>query len=156
MDILIFLAFACITIGIFGAVLPILPGLPICYLGLLCLHWSNKVEFGTNFLIFWAIIVLLVTLLDYFTPIWGTKRFGGSQRGVWGCSIGMVVGMFFSPLGIILAPFLGAVIGELTLGYDFKKALKAGFGAFLGFFTGIIAKLIVGGFILYYAIQSIL
>lgn len=156
MEILLLIcAFACIVIGILGCVVPVLPGLPISYVGLLLLHWSSRVEFELDFLILWAFIVVGITLLDFFIPMWGAKRFGGSQRGVWGATLGMVVGMFFPPLGLLIAPFLGAVLGELTHNENTKNALKAGLGTFIGFLTGIIAKLVVGGFILYYAIQAI-
>ena len=150
--ILIILAFACIIVGIIGSVLPVLPGVPLSYAGILLLHFTDKIQFSTPFLIFWAVLVILVQLLDYYVPIWGTKKFGGSKRGIWGCAIGMVVGLFFGPWGIVLGPFAGAIVGELTGGKQTQKAIKAGFGSFLGFLAGIVSKLIVGGFLLYQAI----
>ncbi len=152
---LIILAFACIILGIVGSVLPVLPGVPLSYVGILLLHFTEKVQFSTQFLILWAVLVILVQLLDYYVPIWGTKKFGGSKRGVWGCAIGMVVGMFFGPWGIILGPFAGAIVGELTGGKQTQDAIKAGFGSFMGFLLGIVSKLIVGGFLLYYAIVNV-
>ncbi len=152
---LIILAFACIILGILGSVLPVLPGVPLSYVGILLLHFTEKVQFSTQFLILWAVLVILVQLLDYYVPIWGTKKFGGSKRGVWGCAIGMVVGMFFGPWGIILGPFAGAIVGELTGGKQTQDAIKAGFGSFMGFLLGIVSKLIVGGFLLYYAIVNV-
>ena len=150
--ILIILAFACIIVGIIGSVLPVLPGVPLSYAGILLLHFTDKIQFSTPFLIFWAVLVILVQLLDYYVPIWGTKKFGGSKRGIWGCAIGMVVGLFFGPWGIVLGPFAGAIVGELTGGKQTQAAVKAGFGSFLGFLAGIVSKLIVGGFLLYQAI----
>lgn len=152
---LIILAFACIILGILGSVLPVLPGVPLSYVGILLLHFTEKVQFSTQILILWAVLVILVQLLDYYVPIWGTKKFGGSKRGVWGCAIGMVVGMFFGPWGIILGPFAGAIVGELTGGKQTQDAIKAGFGSFMGFLLGIVSKLIVGGFLLYYAIVNV-
>ena len=150
--ILIILAFTCIIVGIIGSVLPVLPGVPLSYAGILLLHFTDKIQFSTPFLIFWAVLVILVQLLDYYVPIWGTKKFGGSKRGIWGCAIGMVVGLFFGPWGIVLGPFAGAIVGELTGGKQTQAAVKAGFGSFLGFLAGIVSKLIVGGFLLYQAI----
>ena len=98
---------------------------------------------------------MLIQVLDYFIPIWGTKKFGGTKIGVWGSVIGMIVGLFFAPLGIILGPFVGAIIGELIAGKETKLAIKAGFGAFIGFLFGTIAKLIVGGFLIYYYVEAL-
>ncbi|MFV0392524.1 MAG: DUF456 domain-containing protein [Paludibacteraceae bacterium] len=153
--ILLILGFTCIVIGILGSVLPVLPGLPVSYAGILLIHFTDKVQFSTQFLILWGVIVAVVQLLDYFIPIWGTKKFGGSKRGVWGCTIGMLIGLFFGPWGIVLGPFVGAIVGELTGGKQTQEAIKAGFGSFLGFLIGVVSKLIVGGFLLYYAIQAI-
>ena len=152
---LIILAFACIVLGIIGSVLPVLPGIPLSYGGILILHFTEKVQFTLPFLILWAVIILVVQVLDYYVPIWGTKKFGGSKRGIWGCAIGMVFGLFFGPWGIVLGPFVGAVAGELTGGKQTRAAIKAGIGSFIGFLLGIISKLIVGGFLLYYAIVNV-
>ncbi|MHB9055640.1 MAG: DUF456 domain-containing protein [Paludibacteraceae bacterium] len=153
---LIVLGIACIIAGIIGSVLPVLPGIPLSYIGILLLQVTRKVQFSIGFLIFWAVIVIIVQLFDYYIPIWGTKKFGGSKRGVWGCAIGMVVGLFFGPWGIVLGPFIGAVAGEMTGGRQTQDAIKAGMGSFVGFLTGIITKLIAGGFLLYYAVKAVI
>ncbi|HKJ78566.1 MAG TPA: DUF456 domain-containing protein, partial [Prolixibacteraceae bacterium] len=105
--------------GILGGLLPVLPGPPLSYIGLLCLHFTNEHAFTSKFLLFWAAITILVYILDFIIPAWGTKRFGGSRRGVWGSIIGLLIGLFFlGPVGIIIGPFAGAVIGELSTGKD--------------------------------------
>lgn len=132
--------------GILGCVLPVLPGPPLSYIGLLFLHFTEKYQFSNRFLIIWAIITVVVYLLDYAIPVWGTKRFGGSKRGIWGSLIGLVIGLFFfPPFGIIIGPFAGAVIGELTAGKNSGAALKSGFGSFIGFLLGTLIKLIASG-----------
>ena len=153
---LIIIGFVCIIMGIAGTLLPVLPGIPLSYLGILLLHFSEKIQFTSEFLIFWAIMVIIVSLLDFYIPIWGTKKFGGSKRGIWGCVLGMAVGIFLGPWGIIFGPFAGAVIGELSSEKQSKAALKAGFGSFLGFILGVISKLIVGGFLLFYAVKELI
>ena len=153
--ILIITAFTCIVVGIIGSVLPVLPGVPLSYAGILLLHFTEKVQFSIPFLILWLVLVILVQLLDYYVPIWGIRKFGGSKRGVWGCAIGMVVGLFFGPWGIVLGPFVGAIVGELSGGKQTQAAIKAGFGSFIGFLLGIVSKLVVGGFLLYYAIEAV-
>lgn len=157
MDIfLIILAGILLFLGLLGSILPVLPGTPLSYLGILLLHFTSKVEFSIEFLVLWAILVILVQVLDYIIPIWGTKKFGGSKFGVWGSMLGIIVGMFFGPLGIIFGPFIGAIIGELLAGKASKEAIKAGFGSFVGFLLGTISKLIVAGFLIYYYVEAII
>lgn len=137
--------------GILGGVLPVLPGPPLSYVGLILLHLTERYQFSTNFLVIWGIITIVVYLLDYFIPVWGTKKFGGSKRGVWGSIIGLLVGMFlFPPFGIIVGPFAGAVLGELSGGKQSKEALRSGFGSFVGFLVGTLLKLIASGMMAWY------
>jgi uncharacterized protein YqgC (DUF456 family) len=143
--------------GIAGCVLPFIPGPPLNFLGLLLLHLTSGFQFSTEFLILWAIITAVVYGLDLIIPVWGTKKFGGSKRGVWGSIIGLVVGMFFfPPFGLIIGPFAGAVIGELTAGKESKAALKSGFGSFVGFISGTVLKLIASGMMTWYFVKELI
>jgi len=153
---LIIIAGIFVIIGFLGSVLPILPGAPLSYLGLVILHFTQKVEFTSNFLILWAVIVIFIQIFDAVIPIWGTKKFGGSKRGVWGSTLGLIAGMFLGPLGIILGPFVGALIGELSANNNTKDAVRAAFGAFLGFIIGTVSKLIVAGFMIYYYVTALI
>ncbi|MBP6611676.1 MAG: DUF456 domain-containing protein [Paludibacter sp.] len=153
---LIIVAGILIVIGFLGSILPVLPGPPLSYVGLLVLHFTDKVQFSTNFLIYWAIIVILIQVLDAFIPIWGTKKFGGSKQGMWGSTIGILVGMFFGPVGIVFGPFIGAFIGELSANKNNTEALKAAFGAFIGFVVGTVSKLIIAGFMIYYYVEALI
>lgn len=142
--------------GILGCVLPIIPGPPLSYIGLLFLHFTEKYQFSTRFLIIWAIITTVVYVLDYVIPAWGTKKFGGSKRGVWGSIIGLIIGLFFfPPFGIIIGPFVGAVVGELSSGKESGLALKSGFGSFLGFLAGTLLKLITSGMMTWYFFKEL-
>ncbi|MDD4144110.1 MAG: DUF456 domain-containing protein [Prolixibacteraceae bacterium] len=144
--ILISLGIIFIISGILGCVLPVLPGPPLSYAGLLLLHFTSKYQFSARFLIIWAIITAVVYALDYVIPAIGTKKFGGSKWGVWGSVIGLVLGLFFfPPFGIIIGPFAGAVVGELSSGKDSSAALKSGLGSFAGFMAGTLLKLITSG-----------
>lgn len=148
---LIVLGILFIISGILGGILPVLPGPPLSYVGLILLHLTERYQFSTNFLIVWGVITVVVYVLDYLIPIWGTKRFGGSKRGVWGSIIGLLVGMFlFPPFGIIVGPFLGAVLGELSSGKQSREAFRSGLGSFLGFLVGTLLKLIVSGMMAWY------
>lgn len=146
----IFLAsagFILIVIGFIGCFLPIIPGPPLSFLGLLFLDFTEKSPFSSDTLWMWAGITLVVTALDYIVPVAGTKRYGGSKRGVWGSTIGLVIGLFFfPPFGIIVGPFVGAFLGEMSTGKTTnKRAFRAAIGSFMGFLVGTILKLIASG-----------
>ncbi len=143
--------------GIAGCALPVLPGPPISYAGLLLLHFTGKYEFSGQFLLLWAVITIVVTLIDYWIPVWGAKKFGASRPGVWGSIIGLVAGLFFfPPFGIIIGPFAGAVLGELLAGKQSGAALKAGFGSFAGFISGVLLKLMASGMMTWYFFKTLL
>ncbi len=136
------LAVICLIIGVFGSFLPVLPGPPICFVGMLLVHWATG-AFESAELIRWGVIVGVVTIADNFLPPLFTKRFGGSKRATWGSMIGVVVGLFFGIVGVILGPFVGALIGELsTNNSDSTKAFKVAFGSFVAFIFGSGIKVI--------------
>ncbi|HRW62065.1 MAG TPA: DUF456 domain-containing protein [Bacteroidales bacterium] len=131
-----------IVFGLLGCVLPVIPGPPLSFIGILVLHFTKFAHFSTTFLLVLAFIAILVTVLDYIVPVWGTKKFGGTKAGMWGATIGMIIGMIFlGPLGLILGPLAGAIIGEVINGANNKDAFKAGIGAFIGFLLGVGLKL---------------
>jgi uncharacterized protein YqgC (DUF456 family) len=132
-------------LGVIGSVAPLLPGAPLCYAGLLALHFTDKAEFSTTFLAIWLVIVLVVSVVDYFIPIWGAKRFGGTSNGLWGATIGMFVGFFVLPgIGMLPGTVLGAFIGEMTRHQaDVKLAARAALGSLMGFVFSTALKLLV-------------
>ena len=157
MDIvLIILAALFILLGIIGSIVPALPGPPLAYIGMLLMQFSSKVSFSIWFLVGWGIVVLIVLLLDNFLPLWTTKKFGGSKWGVTGSVVGLLVGFFFTPIGIILGTFLGAIIGELLYSRKFHLAFKAGLGAFAGFMLTIGVKLMLCFIFLYFYIEQLI
>jgi len=130
-------------VGILGCFLPLLPGPPLCYLALLMQQLRSDVPFTAKFLWIWAAITVAVTALDYIIPLYGTRKYGGSKYGMWGCMIGLVAGLWMGPFGIILGPFIGAFIGEMIKSNDSENALKAAWGSFVGFLLGTLLKLVV-------------
>ncbi len=142
-------------VGTLGSVLPIIPGPPIAYAGLILQQLRDDAPFSTKFLIIWAAIVLVTLVLDFLIPIWGTKRFGGTKYGIWGCTIGFIAAFWMGPLGMILGPFLGAFIGELLAGQDSRRSFRAALGSFVGFLMGSFLKLVACFMMLYYIIASI-
>jgi len=131
--------------GIVGCLLPFIPGPPLSFLGLLILQLRETAPFTSKFLIIWAVIVIAITVLDYLVPIYGTKRFGGTKYGLWGCTIGLIVVFWLGPLGIIAGPFLGALMGEWLGNRNSDQAFKAAIGSFVGFQVGTVLKLIASG-----------
>ncbi len=155
---LLALAIILILVGLLGCVLPIIPGPPLSFLGLLVLHFTKfgEGEYTTNFLLILALIATVVTVLDYVVPIWGTKKFGGTKAGMWGATIGMIIGMIFlGPLGLIFGPLVGAIIGESIKGANNNDAFKAGLGAFFGFLMGVGLKLAASIYITWHFIKGI-
>jgi uncharacterized protein len=128
-------------LGIIGCLVPVLPGPPFSFLGIIFLHLTKFGHFSNIALITMGSIALVVTILDYIVPVWGTRKFGGSKYGIRGATIGLVIGLFLGPLGLITGPLLGAFVGELIFKDNINYALKAGFGSLLGFLTGIGLKL---------------
>ncbi|MHC1775307.1 MAG: DUF456 domain-containing protein [Lentimicrobium sp.] len=143
--------------GIAGCILPFIPGPPLSYLALLTLLAVEAETFTFRFLGIWLLVVIAVTLLDYYVPIWGTKKFGGSRSGVWGSTIGLIIGIFFfPPFGMIAGPFIGAVIGELMGGKDTGAAFRSGFGSFIGFIAGTVMKLTTSIILAFYFFRAII
>lgn len=157
MDILFIIAGCiCLIVGLIGCILPMLPGPPVAYAGLLLLHLTDKVQFSTTQLLLWLATVVIVQILDYFVPILGSKYSGGSRWGTRGCLIGTLIGLFFMPWGIILGPFFGAFIGELLGGRETGQALKSGLGSLLGFLFGTVLKCVICGYFVWKFIEAML
>lgn len=154
MDILlIVLSFILLIGGIVGCFLPVLPGPPLAYVGLLLMHFSERIEFSIIFLLITLLLVVVLQVLDYITPILGNKYSGGSSAGNRGCVAGTILGLFFMPWGIILGPFFGTIVGELMGGNDWHYAIRSGFGVLIGFVLGTILKVVT---CIYFLIQGIM
>lgn len=168
---LLTLGIALIVVGLIGCIIPVIPGPPISYGGILLLHLTSWVDYSTTFLLIWGVLVIVVTVLDYIVPILGTKKSGGSKWGSWGSAIGLIIGLFFSPIGIFIGPFFGALLGEIMYQYNkegkdpnvpkeesekIKIALKAALGSFIGLMFGIVFKLMVSGALAFFFIREII
>ena len=147
MDIaLVILGFIFMIVGILGSFLPILPGPPLSWVGLLLLNLTKAIPLDWSFLGVTLVIATLILAMDYIIPAIGTKKFGGSKVGMIGTTLGLAVALIFpifGVFGIIIWPFVGAFVGEIINKADKKTALKAAFGSFLGFLTGTFLKFMV-------------
>jgi len=150
---LLIIAIIFMVLGIIGCLVPILPGPPLSFLGLVVIHFTRFAEVSQKLFIILGCIAIVVTVLDYIVPIWGTRHFGGSKYGARGATVGLIIGLFLGPAGIIIGPFLGAFAGELIFKDDVKYAIKAGFGSLLGFLTGVGLKLAASFLITFYFIK---
>lgn len=141
-------SFLLVFLALGGSLLPVIPGPPFAWLGLLLYAMFGKTPID-NSLLWWSFVVMLILLvLDYSLPIWGAKKMGASKRGIWGSFLGGLVGLFFGLPGILIGPFVGALIGEWSNNNTMdKKAFKAAFGTFLGFLVGVLFKFIYALFI---------
>jgi uncharacterized protein YqgC (DUF456 family) len=153
---LLTLAIVFMIIGIIGCLVPVLPGPPLSFIGLLILHFTEFAQFRINLLVILGLIAIIVAVFDYVVPIWGTKKFGGTKYGVRGATVGLLIGLFFGPPGIIIGPFIGAVIGELIYKDDLGYAIRAGFGSLIGFMAGIGLKLATSLIITFYFIRGLI
>jgi uncharacterized protein YqgC (DUF456 family) len=154
MDMVLFLlGFILVVTGILGSFLPVIPGPPLSWIGLLLLYLTYAVPTDWWILSITFIVALFVIVLDYMIPVLGAKKFGGSKAGMIGTTIGLVIALIFPVLGffgIVIWPFIGALVGELLNKADKKTAFKAAFGSFLGFLTGTFLKFLVA--VIYFGI----
>lgn len=141
-------------LGLIGCLVPVLPGPPFSFLGLISLQVTRFGDFSKATLITLAAIAVVVTILDYVVPIWGTKKFGGSKYGIRGATVGLIIGIFLGPIGIILGPLIGAFVGEMIFKDDISYAIKAGFGSLIGFLTGIGLKLAASLIMTFYFVRE--
>lgn len=159
---LIVLAVILALVGIAGSIVPGLPGPPLSWAAVLVLNFTSVAEYSPTFLVVTALAAAVITVLDYVVPSLSTKKFGGSKAGVWGCNIGLVVsiiGLPFGPqglLGVVLWPFVGAFVGERISGKASREALKAAWGAFVGFLTGTGLKFFYGVAMAFIVIRDII
>ena len=158
MIVLIILGLVFALIGLIGCILPVIPGPPLSFFALIILSYAKNWEpFSTTFLIIMAGLTILVTVLDYVVPAIGAKRYGASKLGVWGSIIGMLIGIFiFPPWGMLIGAMAGALAGELAGGKKGGKALRAGWGVFVGNIMNIGIKLAFSGAILFFYIKEML
>ena len=146
MDIfLLTIGFLFVMLGLIGSFLPVLPGPLTSWLGLLILYFTSIVPMNYTFIGITLAIAIFIWVLDYIIPAIGTKRFGGSTYGVYGTTIGLLIGLFSPiPLGILLGAFLGAFIGEMLHDKtNTKRAFRASIGSLLGLITSATIKFTV-------------
>jgi len=133
-----------LVIGFLGVFVPLVPGVPLAWLGILI--YALLTDFTglslTSVLVFLGLTILSM-IVDFIAPLAGAKKYQASKFGIVGCSLGLLLGLFFGPLGIIFGPIAGAFLGELLAGKKTEQAVKSALGTFLGFLASAILKIIV-------------
>ncbi len=152
--ILLILGILFMILGIIGCLVPVLPGPLLSFIGLILLHFTRFGHFTIPTLIILGAIAVVVTVMDYIVPVCGTKRFGGSKYGTRGATVGLIIGIFLGPMGIIFGPLIGAFVGEMIFRDDIGYAIKAGFGSLLSFVTGIGLKLAASLVMTFYFVRE--
>lgn len=143
-------------LGLAGCIIPVIPGPPLSFLALILLSFAKNWEpFSSTFLIIMASLTIVVTILDYVVPAGWAKKYGASKSGVWGSMLGMPVGFFFfPPWGILIGGMVGALVGELIAGKEGSKALRAGWGIFVGYVLSTGLKLMFSGVLLFFYLKE--
>ena len=135
------LAIALIVVGVVGTFLPVLPGAALVFGGMLLGAWIDGFQrVGWVTLVILGVLTLLVFVVDIVAGLMGAKRVGASKLAIAGAAIGTVVGMFFGLVGIVIAPFVGAVVGEVIARGQLAPAARVGFATWIGMVAGALAK----------------
>ena len=153
------LAVALIVVGVAGTFLPVLPGAALVFGGMLLGAWIDGFQrVGWVTLVILGVLTLLVFVIDIVSGLLGAKRVGASKLAIAGAAIGTVVGMFFGLVGILVAPFIGAVVGEVIARGQLAPAARVGVATWIGMIAGALAKFaivlaMVGVFVASYLID---
>lgn len=152
------LAVILVLVGLAGTVLPALPGAPLVFLGLLLAAWADGFQkVGWFPLTILGILTAGTFAVDFLATSLGAKRVGASYLAIVGAVVGTVAGLFLGIPGLLLGPFIGAVLGEYIARRDLRQAGKVGLGTWLGLVLGTAAKLgliflMIGLFVFAYVI----
>ncbi|MDA8630211.1 DUF456 domain-containing protein [Flavobacteriaceae bacterium] len=139
-------------IGIVGSFLPIIPGPVTSWLGILLLNLTSVVDFNLNFVLITLTVAISVGILDYLIPVLGVKKLGGTRSGQIGTTLGLIIALIIlGPIGIIIGPFGGALLGEMSTKKSFQDSVKPAFGAFVGVVAGSVIKFLISlSFLFFY------
>src|SRR5437899_5504050 len=136
------LALLVMCFGLAGSVLPGIPSTPLVMLVAIGHRlWFGAAGASNLALITLGLLMVVSLVMDYLASMYGAKRLGATWRGVLGAICGGLIGIFFAFPGIIVGPFLGALLFEMMGGREWKQAARAGLGAVIGLFVGALGKL---------------
>jgi uncharacterized protein YqgC (DUF456 family) len=135
------IAIVLVVIGLVGVVVPAVPGTILIFSGLLLAAWSDGfVRVGVPTMVLLGVLTIVIYFVDIAMMTMGMKRFGTTKRATAGAALGALAGLFFGLPGMIIGPFAGATLGELTANANWRVAGRAGVAAWIGFLLGTLAK----------------
>lgn len=156
---IIIICFILILIGLLGILLPSLPGIPFIFASLLIYAIKTGFsEISITLLIILAILSTITQILDYFLAVYSSKYWGATKYGIWGGIIGLIIGILFSPFGLIsifIMPSIGAIIGEIIGGKKLLESTKIGIGNLIGVFIALTLKMILAGYMIFIFIRAL-
>lgn len=142
MDWIWVLAGVLVVVGFLGALLPLVPGVPLIFSGLLIAAWHEDfIEVSVLTMVIIGVLAFMAWAVDFFGSIVTAKKAGASKEAMWGVALGALFGITGGPVGLIIGPAIGAIIGELIAHKDSLRATTVGLAAGLGFIVSFIAKI---------------
>lgn len=135
------LAALMMVIGVAGVILPVLPGLPLTFAGMLLAAWTGHFQqVGWVTLTVLGVLTALSVVVDVLATALGAQRVGASRLAIIGSILGTLAGLLFLPLGIFVGPFAGALIGEMLHGRKLGQATRVGLATWMGLVLGMVLK----------------
>ncbi|WP_019154521.1 DUF456 domain-containing protein [Robertmurraya massiliosenegalensis] len=144
---------ALFVISFIGLIYPIVPSVLFILGGYILYGLFFSFEpFNWFFWVVQGLLIILLFVADFVANLLGIKKYGGSKAGIWGSTIGILVGPFVIPfLGIIIGPFLGAVLAEWIVNKKgFKEGITIGFGSVIGFISSVVTKGLIQALMIIY------
>lgn len=165
----LWISLAAMLVGLVGAVVPGLPGVPLIFLSALVYAYLTGFEVVGGWLV--ALIGLFAALAlvaDYVATSYGARRFGASWAGTIGGAVGGIVGTLAGVLFFGIGAFFGLILGTIGgvfLGEylkrrergsagdqappasdrgDWRRASRAAGGVFVGYIASAVAQGILG------------
>ncbi len=152
-----FVATPVIATGMAGTLLPVLPGTLMILAGFFLYGVITGFDtLGSSFFLGQTILVCLSYLVDFIATAFGVKVYGGSKAAIWGAVLGSLLIFVIGPFGLLIGPLAGAILGELLMGEQLHRAMRAGYGSFIGFIGGALVKLLVACIMVGWFIMSLL
>jgi uncharacterized protein YqgC (DUF456 family) len=131
-----------VLVGLAGSVLPALPGVPLVFAGLLVAAWADDfTRVGAATIVALGLLTLVSFAIDFAATAMGAKRVGATRLAIAGAALGTFAGVFLGIPGLILGPFVGAVVGEMLSHGELQRATRAGVATWVGLLFGTLAKL---------------
>ena len=138
---MLIIAIVLVVVGLAGVVVPAVPGTILIFAGLLLAAWSDGfVRVGVPTMVLLGLFTVATYFVDVAMMAVGMKRLGTTKRAMAGAALGALAGLFFGLPGMIIGPFAGAMLGELTADANWRAAGRAGLAACVGFLVGTMAK----------------